>query len=156
MSQTITVEEYRRLNKVKTKEGGSAGEPPLERDEQVQVAQFLDAVFGDTNWCHVPNERSSKRQAGRLSEEGAKSGVPDILIFKTPLPDPSVFYPHPPKGVAIELKRRSRKSTGDAQAGASVTQKLWIESMRRNGWIAEICYGADEAIGLVKKCYGIR
>lgn len=67
---------------------------------------------------------------------GVKAGVPDILIF-TPPPDADAV------GAALELKASKRTRVTPAQL-------QWIEDLRDCGWVARVCYGADESIRWLK------
>jgi hypothetical protein len=81
---------------------------------------------------HVPNGGwRSKATAGRLKDAGVRPGVPDLC-----LPVPRGFY----HGLWLELKVRRR--------GARLTpeQRRWLDDLRRQGYWAEVCYGADAAL----------
>lgn len=121
------------------------GEP--ERAEQVALAVWLDAHFKGL-WCHVPNERSSARQAGRLAQEGVKPGVPDVLIFRR--------SPLGWAGCAVELKAPSRQSPTNPRAGASPEQCAWLDALASQGWAVQVCYSADEARRIICGIYGMR
>ena len=118
-----------------------------ERVEQVVLAAWLDglACIGPRKWCHPPNERSSAREAARLSEEGVKPGVPDVLIFKRT----RALAP----GLAIEMKAPKRRREADPYAGTSETQRDWIESLLEEGWVCAVCYSAEEAAEVVINTY---
>lgn len=119
------------------------GEP--ERVEQVALARWLDARLPGL-WCHVPNERSSARQAGRLAVEGVKAGVPDVLIFRR--------TPEGGAGVAVELKAPSRKAAKNPTAGTSPEQRAWLATLAQEGWKTAVCYSAEEAQGFISSIYG--
>lgn len=114
---------------------------PWESVEQADVADYLDTR--KLVWTHVPNERSSAKQAKILSVLGVKSGVPDILILSPPPGAPGRV------GVAIELKRR--KSPPSA---TSLVQIQWLELLRGCGWVAEVAHGAGPAVALIEQLYG--
>jgi hypothetical protein len=79
---------------------------------------------------HVPNEaKRSKALAARLKAEGMKSGVPDLI-----LPVARGVY----HGLAIEMKRAKGGKLSENQAE-------WIQSLKRQGWLAVVCEGQDEA-----------
>lgn len=117
-----------------------------ERVEQVVLAAWLDGlpVFA-RKWCHVPNERSSARQTARLSQEGVKSGVPDVMIFRRT----RMLCP----GVAVELKAPSRKRDADPFKGLSDTQRAWGESLLEEGWVWAVCCSAEEAAAIIIREY---
>lgn len=91
-------------------------------------------------WCnlngimivHIPNE---SREWTRL--DGVRSGFPDYF-----LPD-SVDGK---KGLFIELKR---KIGGKVSAG----QQWWIEYLKDAGYEACVCFGWDEARGVIERYF---
>ena len=84
---------------------------------------------------HVPNGGlRSKSEAARLKRAGVKSGVPDIV-----LPVARGIY----HGLYIELKA--------LDGIVSKTQREWLNSLRLQGYFALACFGADEAISVIKK-----
>ena len=122
-------------------------EVPLERDEQVQLAKYLDSL--KLLWCHVPNEghggygKRAQIKGARLRAEGLKAGVCDALVFdhcsleedgKT-----TQYY-----GCAIELKRQKGGRVSEAQ-------RFWIEELRNRGWYAAVCHGFLEAKALIER-----
>ena len=114
---------------------------PLERDEQVQLAKYLDSL--KLLWCHVPNEghggygKRAQVKGARLRAEGLKSGVPDILIFdRCEVEEDGATIPH--SGCAIELKRQKGGRISEAQ-------KRWLVDLKRRGWFTAVCNGFDEA-----------
>lgn len=115
---------------------------PLEEQEQIALAQFLDLYLPPYSWCHVPNGgMRHKATAGKLKAQGVKAGVPDVLIFTH-----FWFELHEYSGLAIELKR--------VKVGqVSVDQERWLASLALKGWHTATCYGAESAIELVKRCY---
>lgn len=87
------------------------------------------------NLFSVPNGGDRhKIVAAKMKAEGQKSGVPDYILLY-PAGD---FH-----GLAIELK----SMTGYA----SREQKDWIERLRKFGYKAEVCRGADRAWEVVKE-----
>ena len=119
------------------------GEP--ERDGQVKLAPERDALLGKRKWFHVPNERSSKRQAGRLSEEGVKPGVPDIVAIKRTLSGKP--------GAVAEMKAPKHKRPSNPLAGTSPEQRAWLESYAEEGYETAVCYSAEEALAFFKLVY---
>jgi len=114
-----------------------------EEQEQMLVAQWLDAIR--VVWAHVPNSgyrailraQAAKVLGARLKKMGVKKGFPDILIF-TPPPSRPEFT-----GMAIEMKRTKRGKLSD-------DQRRWLASLSECGWYSAVCYGATEAIELLR------
>jgi hypothetical protein len=74
--------------------------------------------------------------AAALKAEGVKAGVPDIFL---PVPRWDRFH-----GLWIELKRADRSN------GPTEAQTWWIEQLRKQGYMAVVCYGAQEAIHVIR------
>ena len=107
--------------------------PWTENQESCAFAAWMRSR--DLLFCHVPNQGwgRNKWQGAMLKRMGMSAGVPDFLIFELAPNNPDA------RGVAVELKRTVGGRT-------SAVQKQWIENLRNNGWIAEVCFGADAAI----------
>ena len=103
-----------------------------EYQEQKAVFEWAELMKGkhpQLEWMYaIPNGQYRK---GQRPEAGMKAGVPDICL-------PPYLY--------IELKSGKNKPTEN--------QKRWIEGLENTGCIARVCYGADEAIELIKKYLG--
>ena len=69
-----------------------------------------------------------------LKLEGCSPGVPDLCV-----PIPNKKY----HGLFIEMKYGKNKPTA--------YQKEWIEYLNGVGYLAVVCYGADEALDILKK-----
>ena len=86
---------------------------------------------------HIPNGGSrNKIEAHNLKLQGVKAGVPDL------------FYPLPNKkyhGLFIEMKYGNNKPTE--------LQKEWIEYLNSVGYLAVVCYSADEAFDVLNKYF---
>lgn len=107
-----------------------------ETAEHIKLASFLDAV--GAHWCHVPNGGSRNVvEATKLKRMGVKPGVPDILIFDRPPLQPEAC------GIAIELKAIRGK--------LREAQTFWLNGLRERGWLAYVCYSAQEAKELLLK-----
>jgi hypothetical protein len=129
---------------------------PTEEQEHIVLADWL--TLHGILFHHSPNEGSrSKRvdrhgrvwspEGNRLKRMGVKKGFPDFVILDSP-------------PVAIELKRRreafSRKAVAENRV-ATPEQKWWLDQLTERGWHVAVCYGADEAIALLKQLgYGRR
>ncbi len=81
----------------------------------------------------IPNGGSrNKAEAARLKAEGVSAGVPDLFL---PVPNKSHH------GLFIEMKvGRNRPSPA---------QDNWLALLRKNGYDAQVCYGADAAIAVI-------
>ena len=82
---------------------------------------------------HIPNGGSRNSiEAYHLKEQGVKAGVPDLCL---PVAR-GAFH-----GLYIELKIKGNKPT--------TKQRDWIERLREQGYKAEVCYGWEEASGVI-------
>ena len=78
---------------------------------------------------HIPNGgKRDARTASALKRQGVKAGVPDLH-----LPVARGGY----HGLYIELKVGSNKATA--------LQKDWIKELTKQGYLAVVCYGWQEA-----------
>lgn len=103
-----------------------------EAREQRALAKWLDAV--GVLWAHVPNGGNRDKVTGaNLKAEGAKAGVPDVLIF-TPPP----LHPNAP-GVALELKAPEGAKPSDEQMA-------WLERLAAQGWLTAWARGFAPAV----------
>lgn len=110
---------------------------PTEQEEQRVVAQWLD--LHGILWTHPPLGGYRRRiEAAILHGLGARSGVPDVLIFDRPPLHPEYV------GTAIELKRRNG-------GRPTTSQKEWLENLRKRGWYTAVCWGSGEAIDLLER-----
>lgn len=85
---------------------------------------------------HIPNGGLRNiKVAKKLKAEGVKAGVPDIC-----LPVPRAGY----HGLYIEMKK---------QHGGQVSsnQKLWLNRLQEQGYLAKVCHGCDQAQELILK-----
>ena len=111
-----------------------------EADIQARLKSTLDEL--GVLWTATANGgKRDRRTAASLKRQGVKRGVPDILIFSPP---PSGIG----HGLAIELKRP--KGTRRARGRVSEHQRIWCERLRASGWRAEIAYGYDHALEILK------
>lgn len=106
---------------------------PTEEHEQIRLATWLDKQ--GIKFYAIPN--GGKRnlwEAIKFKRSGVKSGVPDICL-PVPSRSSSLGQFH---GLYIELKRQSGGKISD-------TQKFWIDFLNRNGYLAVVACGFDEA-----------
>ncbi len=110
--------------------------PLLKREEHAEQAALFQwaELASRVSWPEVgmmfaiPNQRASPTERRRMAEEGAKSGVPDIV-----LPVPRGGY----AGLFIELKVGDNKPTAN--------QKAWLEALRALGYMAVARWGWEAA-----------
>lgn len=83
---------------------------------------------------HIPNEgRRTFGQLQALKNIGLRKGVPDLF-----LPVARGVY----HGLWIEMKAKNGKTTKE--------QEGWMEALRKQGYGATVCYGAENAIECLK------
>jgi len=88
---------------------------------------------------HCANERSTTPQAGALlKRKGVLAGVADVIMMK-----PSQRW----HGLAIELKVKGGK--------LSPAQSKFLAALNREGYLAKVCWSAEEAIELICKYLNI-
>jgi hypothetical protein len=112
------------------------GPRPRQREhfEQAVVVSWLRAM--GILCCAIPNAaRRSPALAAMLKAQGMSAGAPDLLIFTRPPLRPDA------RGVAIEMKAGKGKATD--------MQTAWLLALREQGWVAEVCNGASEALELL-------
>lgn len=82
---------------------------------------------------HIPNGGARDKRTGAiLKREGVKAGVPDLFL---PVPRGDKH------GLFIELKAGRGKP--------SEKQLWWIDKLNDQGYMALVCWGADEAIDTI-------
>lgn len=74
-------------------------------------------------------------EAKRLQASGVTPGVPDLFCAF-----PAANY----HGLFIEMKKPLIK--GQSKAVTTPEQRKWIVSLQEQGYMAEVCYGFDEAL----------
>lgn len=111
---------------------------PLEAEEQVKVVTYARnrglLIFS------VPNGgKRGLMEAIRLKQQGTASGIPDLIL------------PMARKGyhsLYIELKREKGGVVSEAQ-------QYWLETLNREGMLAIVCRGADEAIEAINNYFSL-
>lgn len=102
---------------------------------QKNVHPELDLIF------HIVNEgKRSVRTGAELKRMGMKKGVPDIC-----LPVPKGTY----HGLWIELK-------ADKTKRATKEQREWLIKLSEQGYKAVVCYGADDAVSVIKEYLNLK
>ena len=105
---------------------------PTEDQEQKALVEWL--TINHTPFYHVPNGGfRNQREAANLKRLGVRPGVPDICI-----PVPNNLY----HGLYIELKRIGGSVVSD-------NQKMWIDLLNENGYLAKVCIGFDCAKNVI-------
>lgn len=126
---------YRSRSHPQSKSGASS-----EADIQKALVGVLDQA--QLLWTATANGgKRDKRTAASLKAQGVKAGVPDILIFTPPPSGVGV-------GLALELKRP--QGYGKPRGRVSAHQRVWLEELRALGWRAEVAYGYDHALEILK------
>lgn len=110
---------------------------PTEAQEQEAVVEFCD--WAGVPVFHIPNGGyRHKHTAYQMKRQGVKAGVPDLFV---PVASDGCH------GLFVEMKR--------AKGGTvSADQEKWLCLLRDNGYAAEVCHGADEAIGAIRAYLG--
>ena len=106
---------------------------PLEDEMQAAVIAWADAQEHPAlKWlAHIPN--GGYRPKSTLgSIPGVKRGIPDLMLW---------WHTADYVGLCIEMKRKPNKP--------SAAQLEWLEHLQREGWHTEICWSAEEAIGVL-------
>jgi hypothetical protein len=106
---------------------------PTEDEEQIKFVTWLTKQ----GIRHAASGNGGSRhyyEAAKLKRMGLSAGYPDLTI-----PYPAGGY----HGLYIELKRQKGGKLSDAQIH-------WLTFLREQGYWAECCAGADDAIALVK------
>ena len=104
---------------------------------QHAVILYLQMQYPTALWTHTPNEgRRTPFERHKLKYLGAKSGVPDLMIFT-----PNDHY----NGLAIELKYKKNKPTDN--------QKKWLNDLANNNWLAVWLNDYEQCINLIDKYF---
>ena len=104
-----------------------------EAQEQCAVIEWAD--YNRLPLFAIPNGgKRDPKEAAHLKRQGVRSGVPDLF-----LPIPRGQY----HGLFIEMKYGKNKVT--------VNQEKWLHLLKRQGYSAYICYGADNAIKCIQQ-----
>ncbi len=124
---------------------------PTEAQEQAFLFDWIDANvsnYPSLRWAFHPanGEYRLPATAARLRTMGVRPGVPDILL-PYHVYDAGVDKLY--AGLAIELKRsdHSNKPTPE--------QEQWLLWLDSQDWRCVVCYGAQEAIGVICEYLGM-
>lgn len=110
-----------------------------ELGEQQAVIEWAEYYIGRypqlENLYHITNEgKRSKSNGAALKRAGLSAGVPDLCLAY-----PCGKY----HSLYIEMKR-------DKGCKATEKQKKWIARLNAAGFLAVVCFSADEAISILK------
>jgi len=109
-----------------------------EADEQAVVIEYC--AFKNLPIFAIPNGGSRhKLEAINLKRQGVKAGVPDLFL---PIASSGKH------GLFLEMKVKPNKPTK--------MQLEWQERLNSIGYLAVVCYGADEAIKVIDDYLGGR
>jgi hypothetical protein len=122
-----------------------------EAEEQIALFTWIDAHKAKhpaLAWAfHVPNgEFRHPATAGRLAAMGVRRGVPDVLL---PCLAHDAEADRTYVGLAIELKR------ADHSNHTTPEQDDWLAWLDSQEWRSVVCYGAAEAIRVIKEYLGM-
>ena len=111
---------------------------PSEHEQQAHIFRFAELMSKQYPELKLLNGslngvRLTIGQAKKAKRAGMKRGYPDIF-----LPVPRGEY----HGLYIELKKK-RGSYPTKE------QKAWIQALRDQGYVAEVCKGADAAKAII-------
>ncbi len=107
---------------------------PIQRERaEAQAVIKLTAGRWWSKWLHhSPNEELSATGRQLAASQGTKKGFPDWIL---PIQAGNCV------GFAMELK--ACKPHGQAP---TKDQGAWLTHLREQGWLAIVCYGAEQAI----------
>jgi hypothetical protein len=95
----------------------------------------LALLFAVPNGAFLAGDAAARaRQAGRLKRQGLRPGVPDVAL---PVARGG-FH-----GLFVEMKAGKNKASED--------QRRWIDALRAQGYLAEVCVGWEAARELVER-----
>jgi len=115
----------------------------------ISWADFEQARVPELRWLHaIPNGiRTTIGAAVKARKEGLREGCPDLH-----LPISRNGY----LGLWIEMKREDLRPKRGGKGGLSPAQEEWLSGLSRLGHRATVCYGAEEAISVIKNYLGIK
>ena len=105
-----------------------------EEYHQIAVAQYLKLMHPDVLFTISPITKLSIGQGTRMKAMGYKAGTPDMMIFR-----PNSKY----RGLFLELKR--------PKGTVSKEQKEFLANLLEEGYYAQVCYGSEQAIKVIKE-----
>ena len=112
-----------------------------ERAEAQAVIKLTAGRWWSRALHHSPNEELSSIGRQLAASQGTKKGFPDWI-----LPIQAGEY----VGLVIELK--AMRPHGQAP---TPEQRAWLEWFTEQGWLAKVCYGAEDAIATLDAYVGL-
>lgn len=116
-----------------------------EDDHLVDFATWMNHMFPDVFWFHVPNEngaKAGKQYYVRQKEKGVRKGVPDVFVMVRGA------YGHP--YALIEMKRETKALS----TPVSEEQKHALAVADGQGAFAAVCYGKEMAKAAIRDFLG--
>ena len=105
-------------------------------------------------WANMNGSDLARASRAKANVLGRAKGVPDVMVTWGVEGDDA----HILCGVAIEFKRpdlRPKRASTDPLGKASEEQREWIDRLHRAGWVATVCFTADDAVALLKREGGL-
>lgn len=122
---------------------------PTEAQEQKTVIEYFSHSWIGQYLIHIPNggARSSAAEGANLKAMGVRAGVSDLFCAHRN----QYHY-----GLWVEMKRNLKYYSSHDVAYRAVTQlqRNWLVSMEKQGYRAEVAYGADQAIKIIEAYTG--
>ena len=111
-----------------------------EAEEQIAImtwAKYNMGRYPELRFLyHTPNGGyRNAAEAANLKRQGVKAGIPDLFLAS-----PRAGF----CGLYIELKADKTCPVGEKQ-------KEWIDGLRKQGYQAGVCYGAEHAIQVLER-----
>lgn len=106
----------------------------------IEWANLMSKTHKELNLLfHIPNGGSRNRlEAINLKRQGVKAGVPDLFL---------PVSRHGKNGLFIEMKFGKNRTTN--------FQDEWLKNLNKQGYAAVVCYGFEDAVGVIKGYLGI-
>lgn len=134
---------------------------PTEHDDQAAVIEWFDhygPAHGINPKLLMASPNAAKRSYGlaaRMKAEGMRAGQPDLFLAHPKLSkfkvEPTGWYPTLFHGLFIELKRKGWTPPKSGKALEHWERQLeYAQLLRKAGYNALVCIGADEAMQAIK------
>jgi len=100
---------------------------------------WLPELTRDLLWGNPSHGRQTPGQCAKNKRQGLVAGIPDIFY---------AWARGGYHGLHIEMKRP--KTETSRKGVLSAAQKEMIDKLRNDGYRVEVCYGADEAMDVLR------